>query len=107
MGVVGLLGITYSLLSASWEEEEVESEGIGGSRTFNDNLNKIKEGVGRGRKNVRARDTLEQVGGLAEVNRLRREMAEQEAAERVKVAKNKEIEKKRRQDFRSKMDDNL
>ena len=33
--VVGLLGMTYSLLSASWDDEKQTSEGIGGVKTFN------------------------------------------------------------------------
>ena len=91
--VVGLLGITYSLLSASWDEGG-ESEGLGGVATFNDNVGKIKEGVGRGRANVKARDTLESMGGVEEINRMRDELAKKE-----------EAELKRRQSFAEKMKD--
>ena len=91
--VVGLLGITYSLLSASWDEEG-ESEGLGGVATFNDNVGKIKEGVGRGRANVKARDTLESIGGVEEINRMRDDLAKKE-----------ESELKRSQSFADKMKD--
>ena len=59
--VVGLLGITYSLFSADWDGGE--SRGLGGVETFNENLGRVKEGVGRGRANTKKRDLIDQVRG--------------------------------------------
>ncbi|GMH86918.1 hypothetical protein TrST_g4843 [Triparma strigata] len=88
--VVGLLGITYSLLSASWDDEEEGSEGIGGVKTFNDNLDRIKEGVGRGRKNIKARDTIDAAGGIEEINRVREQLEAKEEKAKLKARSLKE-----------------
>ncbi|GMH64285.1 hypothetical protein TrLO_g14600 [Triparma laevis f. longispina] len=101
--VVGLLGITYSLLSASWDDEEQTSEGIGGVKTFNENLGRIKEGVGRGRENVKARDTIDAAGGIDEVNRVRQQLEAKEEKAKLKARSLKEkmdaeMQRKRDQD---------
>jgi hypothetical protein len=74
--MIGLLGITYSLFSADWDGGD--SEGIGGVKTFNENLERVKEGVGRGRSNAKKRDVIERAGGVEEVNKIRAEALKKE-----------------------------
>jgi len=76
--MIGLLGITYSLFSADWDGGE--SKGLGGVQTFNENLDRVKEGVGRGRANAKKRDIIERAGGVEEVNRIRAEALKKEEA---------------------------
>lgn len=53
---VGLLGITYSVMSASWDEDE---EGTFlGTEQFSKNLNSIKDGLKRTRENAILREKM-------------------------------------------------
>jgi len=54
--VVGLLGITYSIFSTSWDEDRE-----GGSLGFDEakrNLGNVREGLGRGRENAVTRENM-------------------------------------------------
>mmetsp|Transcript_11415 Transcript_11415/g.18948 ORF Transcript_11415/g.18948 Transcript_11415/m.18948 type:complete len:253 (-) Transcript_11415:87-845(-) len=54
--VVGLLGITYSIFSTSWDEDR-DSEGLG-IEEAKKNLGNIKEGLGRSRENAIMREKM-------------------------------------------------
>mmetsp|Transcript_16520 Transcript_16520/g.45752 ORF Transcript_16520/g.45752 Transcript_16520/m.45752 type:complete len:290 (-) Transcript_16520:460-1329(-) len=54
--VVGLLGITYSVMSASWDEDR-EGSFLGGDE-FQKNVDSIKDGLSRSRENARLRDQM-------------------------------------------------
>ena len=81
--VVGLLGITYSVMSTSWDEAPVDSEregggsggGIGGLgvEEFNTNLDNVKRGLMRGRENSKLRERMDEVENV-EMKELNRRM---------------------------------
>jgi hypothetical protein len=54
--VVGLLGITYSIFSTSWDEDR--EGGLLGIEEAKKNLGNIKEGLGRSRENVILREKM-------------------------------------------------
>jgi len=91
--VVGLLGITYSLMSTNWDESSNSSSGSSSSSSsvlgveeFNKNLDSIKEGLRRSRDNVKLRDEMNRSDNLEgtesvkleELNRRRRRDLEKE-----------------------------
>lgn len=59
--VVGLLGITYSVMSASWDPDR-EGSGLGADE-FSTNINNIRDGLARSRENNLLR---ERMAGLPE-----------------------------------------
>lgn len=59
--VVGLLGITYSVMSASWDPDR-EGSGLGADE-FSTNVNNLREGLARSRENNLLR---ERMAGLPE-----------------------------------------
>lgn len=54
--VVGLLGITYSIFSTSWDEDR--EGGVLGIEEAKKNLGNVKEGLGRSRENVILREKM-------------------------------------------------
>jgi hypothetical protein len=52
-------GITYSLMSASWDEDREGS--LLGTDEFSRNLGNIKTGLSRSRENARLRDTMSEI----------------------------------------------
>lgn len=58
---VGLLGITYSVLSASWDDDR-DGSGLGVDE-FNKNIGSLKEGLSRTKENAILR---EKMAGLSE-----------------------------------------
>merc|ERR1712045_368743 len=54
--IIGLLGITYSVLSASWDPE-VEGSKIG-LEEFKSNIDSLKNGLQRSRENLIAREKM-------------------------------------------------
>jgi hypothetical protein len=54
--VAGLLGITYGILSSSWDEEPGSMFGI---KEFKTNVDRIKEGLQRSRDTARLQDEIE------------------------------------------------
>lgn len=59
--VIGLVGITYSVMSASWDPDR-EGTGLGFGE-FSNNFDSIKDGLKRSRENLVVRD---QMAGMAE-----------------------------------------
>lgn len=57
--VIGLLGITYSVMSASWDPE-TEGSTLGLSE-FNTNINNIKDGLRRSRENELLREKMKRI----------------------------------------------
>lgn len=84
----GLLGITYSIVSASWDEDREGS--LLGIEEFQKNVGNIKEGLDRSKENLLLR---EKMAGLPE--------AEIEAA----IADLERREKRQNQSFQSKMEE--
>lgn len=74
----GLLGITYSVLSASWDDD-VEGSGLGVDE-FQKNFGSIKEGLARTKENAILR---EKIVGLSE-NEIQRALDGQEKREKAK-----------------------
>jgi hypothetical protein len=58
---IGLVGITYSVMSASWDED-TEGSALG-LKEFGDNLESLKTGLSRSRENARVR---ERMAGMSE-----------------------------------------
>ena len=54
--IVGLMGITYSVMSASWDADREGS--LVGWEEFQINVNNVKEGLQRSRENAVLRDRL-------------------------------------------------
>jgi len=52
----GLIGITYSVMSASWDPESDGS--VLGVEEFNKNVDNLKEGLGRSRENAQLREKM-------------------------------------------------
>lgn len=78
---VGLLGITYSIFSTSWDEDRE-----GGALGFEEakrNLGNVKEGLGRSRENALVRD---QISGLSETE-IDRAIADLDRRDRKKAKK--------------------
>lgn len=63
---IGLVGITYSVMSASWDDD-IEGSGLG-VEEFQKNLGNIKDGMARSKENLILR---EQMAGLSEAEILR------------------------------------
>lgn len=75
---VGLLGITYSVLSASWDDDR-EGSGLGVDE-FQKNMSSLKEGLSRTKENTLLR---EKMAGLSE-EEIQRAIDGQERREKVK-----------------------
>jgi hypothetical protein len=86
-------GITYSLMSASWDEDREGS--FLGVDEFNRNIQNIKDGLGRSRENAIIRDRM---AGLGE-DEIQRALTDLEKREMA--------ETKRKQSFDSKIKDQL
>ena len=83
--VVGLLGITYSLFSADWDDTDDPKGGLGRDN-FKTNLGWVKEGVGKGRRdNLIARENIEEVGGMENVEKMRKELEERDEKRRKRL----------------------
>mmetsp|Transcript_34228 Transcript_34228/g.52553 ORF Transcript_34228/g.52553 Transcript_34228/m.52553 type:complete len:315 (-) Transcript_34228:423-1367(-) len=54
---VGLLGISYSVVSASWDEDDAGS--FFGVNEFKENVGRVKDGLRRSRDNAELRDIME------------------------------------------------
>jgi hypothetical protein len=80
--VVGLIGITYSVMSASWDPEAPEGSVLG-FEEFGTNLSNLREGLGRSKDNAQLR---EKMNGLPE--------SEVQAALRDLERREKKAEKK-------------
>jgi len=78
---VGLLGITYSVLSSSWDEDR-EGSGFGADE-FQKNIGNIKEGLSRTKENALLR---ERMAGLSE-EEIQRAIDDQERREKAKKQK--------------------
>eukprot|EP00522_Entomoneis_paludosa_P017462 CAMPEP_0172452504 /NCGR_PEP_ID=MMETSP1065-20121228/10145_1 /TAXON_ID=265537 /ORGANISM="Amphiprora paludosa, Strain CCMP125" /LENGTH=281 /DNA_ID=CAMNT_0013204569 /DNA_START=90 /DNA_END=935 /DNA_ORIENTATION=- len=55
---ISLLGITYSVMSTSWDEDRTEEEGILGLGEFQKNVGNIQEGLQRSKENAILRDKM-------------------------------------------------
>jgi hypothetical protein len=91
--VVGLLGITYSVLSASWDPDR-EGDFFGADE-FKQNMENIKAGLSRSRDNAVLRDKIADVGD----DQIRKALKDLE--------KKEQAEAKRTQSFASKLNDEL
>jgi hypothetical protein len=92
--VVGLLGITYSLLSASWDpDREGDLFGVG---EFKTNVESIRAGLSRSRENTLLREKMAELGDneiKAALNELeRKEKAEMRRSQSLASKLNEELE---------------
>jgi len=95
--VVGLLGITYSVMSASWDVEEEGS--VLGFEEFGKNLGSIRDGLKRTRENAILREKMSTVSE-DEIDRAIGDLDKRDAAE-------KEKKKKKSLDLKAKLDKGL
>jgi len=79
--VVGLLGITYSVLSASWDDDR-EGSGLGLDE-FSKNIDSLKQGLSRTKENALLR---EKIAGLSEDD-IQRALDDQERRQKSKNKK--------------------
>lgn len=80
---VSLLGITYSVLSASWDDDREGSGGFGLDE-FNKNVGSLKGGLSRAKENALLR---EKMAGLSE-DEIQRALDDQERRQKAKDNKN-------------------
>lgn len=86
--VLSLLGITYSVISASWDEDREGS--VLGFDEFQNNVQSIKDGLGRSRENAVLRDRM---AGLSE-NEIEAALGDLERRDKKKEKKTKSLQQK-------------
>jgi len=91
--VAGLLGITYSVMSASWDEDREGT--LVGTDEFKRNLDTIKGGLSRSRENLLLREGM---AGLSE---------EEVTAAIEDLDKRDATQNRRKQSFESRLDDDM
>ena len=74
-------GITYSVMSASWDEDR-EGDFLG-AEEFSKNVQNIKDGLGRSRENAMLRDKMSGLG-QDELNRAMSDLEKREALQQRK-----------------------
>lgn len=84
--LIGLLGITYSLLSASWDDDR-EGSVLGGDE-FQKNIENLKDGLSRTKENAILR---EKMAGLSE-SEIQRALDDQERREKSIIKKDSRLE---------------
>ena len=85
---LSLLGITYSVMSASWDEDREGS--FLGIDEFQNNVQSIKDGLGRSRENAMLRDKM---SGLSE-NEIEAALEDLERRDKRKEKKSKSLKQK-------------
>merc|ERR1712183_386044 len=70
---IGLIGITYSMLSASWDEEREGS--VLGIEEFSRNIENIKGGLTRSRDNAQIREQIMREENRNQIQRKREKKA--------------------------------
>lgn len=78
-----LQGITYSVMSASWDPDR-EGDFLG-TQEFSRNLDNIREGLGRSRENALLRDKMESLSG-EELQRAMDDLERKEVAEAKRMS---------------------
>jgi len=86
--VVSLLGITYSVISASWDEDRDGS--FLGIDEFQSNVQNIKDGLGRSKENAVLRDRMSNLSG----SEIEAALADLERREKKKANKGKSFKQK-------------
>eukprot|EP00536_Pseudo-nitzschia_multiseries_P012619 jgi/Psemu1/244743/estExt_Genewise1.C_4920034 len=90
--LIGLVGITYSMMSASWDPEREGS--VLGTDEFSRNIENIKDGLGRSRDNAQVREQMMLEDNM-NVARQQQQQQQQQAQAKEKKQKSSLAEKMR------------